>query len=116
VLLYHIRILEDVGEFNEALNLLDVSAKSRAIVDRVSIMEYRGMVFIKLVTWFTKHKWHLARLLSKLGQADDAEHTWRALIDQNPDHYGYYKGFFSNHGIDLGLSALLSLVYTYSDM
>ena len=45
VLLYHVRILEDLGEFNEALTLLDTSAKSRAIIDRVSIMEYRGNAF-----------------------------------------------------------------------
>ena len=42
VLLYHVRILEGLGELNDALSLLDVSAKSRAIIDRVSIMEYRG--------------------------------------------------------------------------
>ena len=45
MLLYHVRILEDLGEFSEALNLLDVSAKSRAIVDRVSIMEFRGAAY-----------------------------------------------------------------------
>ena len=44
VLLYHVRVLEELGEFNEALNLLDVSAKSRAIIDRVAIMEFRGML------------------------------------------------------------------------
>ncbi|EKM56495.1 uncharacterized protein PHACADRAFT_253657 [Phanerochaete carnosa HHB-10118-sp] len=83
VLLYHVRVLEDLGELNEALNLLDVSAKSRAIIDRVAIMEFR------------------ARLLSKLSMNDDAEHTWQALIEQNPDHYSYYKGFLSNRGVDL---------------
>ena len=43
MLLYHIRVLEEIGEYAEALNLLDVNAKSRAIIDRVAIMEYRGM-------------------------------------------------------------------------
>ena len=42
VLLYHVRILEDLGENTEALALLDSSAKSRMIVDRVAIMEHRG--------------------------------------------------------------------------
>ena len=42
VLLYHVRVLEDLSEFNEALALLDTSAKTRAITDRVAIMEYRG--------------------------------------------------------------------------
>lgn len=43
LLLYHVRILEDVGEVAEALTLLDTNAKSRAIVDRVAVMETRGM-------------------------------------------------------------------------
>ncbi|PSR74379.1 hypothetical protein PHLCEN_2v9887 [Hermanssonia centrifuga] len=83
VLLYHVRVLEDLGEFSEALSLLDVNAKNRAIIDRVAIMEFR------------------ARLLSKLGSTDDAEHTWQALLEQNADSYDYYKGFFTNRGIDL---------------
>ncbi|THH29718.1 hypothetical protein EUX98_g4478 [Antrodiella citrinella] len=83
VLLYHIRLLEELGEYPKALGLLDVNAKSRAIIDRTAIMEFR------------------ARLLSKLGDHDEAENTWQALIEQNPDSYEYYKGFFSNRGIDL---------------
>jgi N-alpha-acetyltransferase 15/16, NatA auxiliary subunit len=42
VMLYHVRVLEDLGENAEALSLLDINAKSRAIVDRTSIMEFRG--------------------------------------------------------------------------
>ena len=42
VLLYHLRVLEDLGEYKDALALLDENAKSRAIIDRVAIMEYRG--------------------------------------------------------------------------
>lgn len=42
-LLYHIRLLEELGESSQALSLLDVSAKSRAIVDRTAIMEIRGV-------------------------------------------------------------------------
>ena len=41
-LLYQVRVLEDLGEYADALSLLDTSAKSRAIVDRTAIMEYRG--------------------------------------------------------------------------
>jgi peptide alpha-N-acetyltransferase len=41
-MLYHVRLLEDLGEYTEALSILDVSAKSRAIVDRTAIMEIRG--------------------------------------------------------------------------
>jgi N-alpha-acetyltransferase 15/16, NatA auxiliary subunit len=43
-LLYHVKILEDMGELAEALTVLDVNAKSRAIVDRVAVMEMRGVV------------------------------------------------------------------------
>ncbi|PCH44761.1 N-terminal acetyltransferase A auxiliary subunit [Wolfiporia cocos MD-104 SS10] len=77
VLLYHVRLLEETGALADALALLDDSAKSRAIVDRIAIMEFR------------------ARLLSKLGQ-DDAVHTWQALIEQNPDSHDYYRGFLSH--------------------
>ncbi|KAI0075976.1 N-terminal acetyltransferase A, auxiliary subunit [Panus rudis PR-1116 ss-1] len=84
VLLYHIRVLEELGELSEALNMLDIHAKSRSIIDRTAIMESR------------------ARLLSRQGSHDDAEHTWHALIHQNPHNYAYYRGHFSNRGYDLG--------------
>jgi peptide alpha-N-acetyltransferase len=42
-MLYHVRLLEDMGEVSEALSLLDINAKSRAIVDRAAIMEFRGV-------------------------------------------------------------------------
>ncbi|KAJ7234648.1 NMDA receptor-regulated protein 1-domain-containing protein [Mycena haematopus] len=81
-MLYHIRLLEDLGEFTEALAMLDVNAKSRAIVDRTSIMEIR------------------ARLLSKLG-SDEAEHAWRVLVEHNAECYDYYRGYLSNLGLTL---------------
>ncbi|KAG5716214.1 N-alpha-acetyltransferase 16, NatA auxiliary subunit [Termitomyces sp. T112] len=81
-LLYHVRILEEMEDYSEALSLLDVNSKSRAIVDRTAIMECR------------------ARLLSKL-KSDEAEHAWRALIEHNPDCYDYYRGYFSNQGLSL---------------
>ncbi|KAA1473007.1 N-terminal acetyltransferase A, auxiliary subunit [Dentipellis sp. KUC8613] len=82
-LLYHVRLLEELGETSEALALLDVNAKSRVIVDRVSIMEIR------------------ARLISKLGMADEAEQAWRTLIQHNPDGLDYYRGLLRCKGIDL---------------
>ena len=42
ILLYHVRVLEDLGEYTDALALLDANAKSRAIIDRVAIQEFRG--------------------------------------------------------------------------
>ncbi len=103
VLLYHIRLLEDLGEIQEALNLLDVSAKDRTIIDRTAIMEYRGW-YPWVPSWRIGLLMHVpARILSKL-KHDDAEHAWQALIQQNPDCYLYYRGLFSHRGIDLGSS------------
>jgi hypothetical protein len=42
VLLYHVRILEELGEFAPALSKLDQESKSRRIVDRTAILEQRG--------------------------------------------------------------------------
>jgi N-alpha-acetyltransferase 15/16, NatA auxiliary subunit len=39
-----------MGELTEALTLLDVNAKSRVIVDRVAVMETRGVFFSTVVT------------------------------------------------------------------
>ncbi|CDO77958.1 hypothetical protein BN946_scf184971.g8 [Trametes cinnabarina] len=82
ILLYHVRILEGLGEYAEGLALLDTNAKERIIIDRVSIMEFR------------------ARFLSKLS-SPEAQQAWQGLIEQNPDSYDYYKGFLSNCGVDL---------------
>ncbi|KAF9457543.1 NMDA receptor-regulated protein 1-domain-containing protein [Collybia nuda] len=82
-LLYHIQLLVEMGEFTDALSILDVSAKSRAIVDRTAIMETR------------------AHLLTKLG-SEEAEDAWRVLVEHNPDCYDYYRGYLSNRGISLG--------------
>ncbi|KAJ7336280.1 NMDA receptor-regulated protein 1-domain-containing protein [Mycena albidolilacea] len=81
-MLYHVRLLEELGEFTEALAMLDVNAKSRAIVDRTAIMEIR------------------ARLLTKLG-SDEAEHAWRVLVEHNAESYEYYQGYLSNLGLTL---------------
>lgn len=44
--LYHVRVLEELEETEEALRLLDISAKSRVITDRVAIMETRGALIL----------------------------------------------------------------------
>ncbi|KAH9932197.1 NMDA receptor-regulated protein 1-domain-containing protein [Fomitopsis serialis] len=82
VLLYHVRLLEEIGDTSAALAFLDANSKSRAIVDRITIMEYR------------------ARLMSKL-KMPEANNTWRDLIEQNPDFYAYYRGYLLNNGVDL---------------
>ncbi len=42
--MYHVRLLEELGECTEALSLLDVNSKSRVIVDKTAIMEARGLL------------------------------------------------------------------------
>lgn len=37
-----------------------------------------------------------ARLLSKLGSTEEAEHAWQALIEHNAENYDYYAGFIQN--------------------
>ena len=44
LVLYHISILEELGELQEALNMLDTNAKARVIIDRKAIMECRGAI------------------------------------------------------------------------
>lgn len=44
-LLYHVQVLEEMSNFADALSLLDINSKSRAIVDRTTIMETRGKSF-----------------------------------------------------------------------
>jgi N-alpha-acetyltransferase 15/16, NatA auxiliary subunit len=51
LLLYHVKILEDMGELAEALTLLDINAKSRAILDRVAVMETRGVILSSVATF-----------------------------------------------------------------
>ncbi|KAF7300714.1 hypothetical protein HMN09_00957200 [Mycena chlorophos] len=84
-MLYHVRLLEELGEHTAALSMLDVNAKSRTIVDRTAIMEYR------------------ARLLSKTG-SDEAEHAWRVLVEHNPECYDYYRGYLANMNLSLEAS------------
>lgn len=81
-LLFLIRLLSP-SDPERALNLLDTSAKERAIVDKTAIMELR------------------ASLLSQRSpKSNDAEHAWRVLIEHNPDSLEYYHGYLSNQGVD----------------
>ena len=90
-----------MGELTQALTLLDVNAKSRAIVDRVAVMETRG-VFLSYggCVWIDRRM--SARLLLRQGPGAEAEEAWRALIHCNPDNTSYYFGFFNSKNIDLG--------------
>ena len=101
LLLYHVKVLEDMGESAEALTLLDMSAKSRAIVDRVGVMETRGATLSHRCHASLDYSPMIARLLSKQGPGEEADQAWRALIQCNPDNMGYYYGFFNSKNIEL---------------
>ena len=103
LLLYHVKILEDMGDLAEALTFLDVNAKSRAIVDRVAVMETRG-VFLsyRRCALLIDGLRMTAHILSRQGPGMEAEQAWRALIHCNPDNTSYYYGFFNSKNIDLG--------------
>ncbi|KAF8639266.1 hypothetical protein AX16_010338 [Volvariella volvacea WC 439] len=81
-LLYQIRIMEELGEYQEALALLNEKAQSREILDPTAILELR------------------ARLSSHI-ETEDAEGAWRAIIRHNPDCYDYYRGYLSYKGFNL---------------
>lgn len=75
--LFHIHLLTEKGDYAAALSLLDVNAKSRAIVDKTAIMTVR------------------ADLLTKMSSSE-AEHAWGVLVEHNPECYDYYAGYFGN--------------------
>jgi len=103
MLLYHVALLEEVGQFSEALSLLDTNAKARVIIDRMAVMERRGITASVAKPRDTDWPGFKARLLTKLGNVEEAEHAWKALIQQNSDCRDYYKGYLSIKGVDLGL-------------
>ncbi|KAJ8597054.1 N-terminal acetyltransferase A, auxiliary subunit [Rhizopogon salebrosus TDB-379] len=96
LLMYHIRILEEMGNFELALDMLESNDRTKggSVLDRTTGTEMK------------------ARLLAKLKEShvDDekntdwtkqADTTWRWLLSQNADCYEYYKGLLANEGIDL---------------
>lgn len=87
-------------DYSEALAMLDVSAKSRAIVDRTAIMETRGTPLPRLPSIYISLP-PPARLLTKL-KSNEAKRAWRMLIEHNSDCYDYYCGYLANLGLSLG--------------
>lgn len=41
--MYYLRILEDLGEYSDAMVQLDSYAKERSIIDKIAIAEVRGV-------------------------------------------------------------------------
>jgi hypothetical protein len=56
MLLYYIHILEELEDFEAALSSLDQNAESKCIVDRMSLLETRGMISVTVI-------YHLLRFM-----------------------------------------------------
>lgn len=87
VLLYHVRVLELLGEYGVAHEFLERNAKNRRIMDPLIVLEMQ------------------ARLQTHLKRRDDANRLWKELIAFNPDCDAYLRGYINNHGIDIGKPA-----------
>lgn len=117
MLLYHVALLEEAGQPSEALTLLDTNAKARVIIDRTAVMERRGTIAPEAKSRDADWCDSKARLLTKLGNVEEAEHAWKALIQQNSDCRDYYKGYLSIKGVNLGLwCRILSASFAYKDL
>ena len=95
-------------DYSEALAILDVNSKSRAIVDRTAIMETRGTLLPRLLAIFISLS-PPARLLTKL-KSNEAQSAWRTLIEHNSDCYDYYYGYLANLGLSLGKGKFSCLI------
>ncbi|KAG1784583.1 NMDA receptor-regulated protein 1-domain-containing protein [Suillus plorans] len=96
LLMYHVRILEDMGDFQSAVDMLESHdrAKGGSVLDRMASTEMKARLLAKL-------KESDADDEKKTAWTERADATWRWLLSQNADGYEYYKGFLANQGIDL---------------
>ncbi|CAN6442127.1 unnamed protein product [Victoria cruziana] len=72
MLLYKVSLLEECGSYDRALD--ELRKKEAKIVDKLAFRE------------------QLVSLLVKVGQLEEAEKIYRALLAMNPDNYRYYEG------------------------
>lgn len=96
LLMYHVRILEDMGDFQSAVDMLESHdrAKGGSVLDRMASTEMKARLLAKL-------KESDADDEKKTAWTERADAAWRWLLSQNADGYEYYKGFLGNQGIDL---------------
>lgn len=96
LLMYHVRILEDMGDFQSAVDMLESHdrAKGGSVLDRMASTEMKARLLAKL-------KESDADDEKKTAWTERADTAWRWLLSQNADGYEYYKGFLANQGIDL---------------
>ncbi|KAG1885401.1 NMDA receptor-regulated protein 1-domain-containing protein [Suillus subluteus] len=96
LLMYHIRILEDMGDFQSAVDMLESHDRTKggSVLDRMAGTEVKARLLAKL-------KESNADDEQKTAWTERADAAWRWLLSQNADGYEYYKGFLANQGIDL---------------
>lgn len=96
LLMYHIRILEDMGDFQSAVDMLESHDRTKggSVLNRMAGTEVKARLLAKL-------KESNADDEQKTAWTEQADAAWRWLLSQNADGYEYYKGFLANQGIDL---------------
>jgi tetratricopeptide (TPR) repeat protein len=78
IVLYHARLLEDMGKLEEAWTYLDRSRDR--IVDRKGWQEAK------------------ARVLYRLGRSEEAASVWLEQIDDNPESHANIRGYVEARG------------------
>lgn len=96
LLMYHVRILEDMGDFQSAVDMLELHdrAKGGSVLNRIAGTEMKARLLAKLKEGDADDK-------QKTAWTEQADAAWRWLLSQNADGYEYYKGLLANQGIDL---------------
>ncbi|KAF9435768.1 N-alpha-acetyltransferase 16, NatA auxiliary subunit [Entomortierella beljakovae] len=79
MLLYHNSMLEEIGDFQAALDHLDTIEKH--VCDKRIIKEKR------------------AKYLLALGRLEEAESVYRILLDHNPDNFSHFDGLRKSVGL-----------------
>jgi predicted Zn-dependent protease len=89
--LYKNSIIAEQGEIARALEHLETDAKSS--LDRLAVMELR------------------AQYLGQLERKEEAAKAYRALIERNSEHPGYYKSLTDILGISEDDESALNAIY-----
>ncbi|KAJ3142643.1 N-alpha-acetyltransferase 15, NatA auxiliary subunit [Physocladia obscura] len=98
IIMYHAMILEESGDLQSALDLLD--SKEKTILDKKSLKETR------------------ARILLNLGQKKQAEIAYKILFKSNPDSYHALEGIQKSKNLvgDLNSTQANALFELFEDL
>ncbi|KAL7423428.1 hypothetical protein Q5752_001008 [Cryptotrichosporon argae] len=81
--LHVVRMCVEAGKWEQAEVRLDAAVKSKTLSLRGEASELK------------------AAILVALGRREEAEDTYRSLLEQNPDNLAYYRGFLFNKSLDI---------------